>query len=139
VTSPTRVEIPDATPPERDRERDRGRHRDRDRDDRRERGNQRSTTLQRGRDREQLGAGADGGSHRLRVHRPRRKAGVRPGDLVGAIANESGLTGKQIGPIRISERHSVVGVPERSVDAVVAAMRHAVIRGRRPRSAATSE
>ena len=32
-----------------------------------------------------------------------RKAGVRPGDLVGAIANETGLVGRDIGPIRISE------------------------------------
>ena len=46
-----------------------------------------------------------------------RKAGMRPGDLVGAIANEVGLEGRQIGPIRISDHFRVVGVPERSVDA----------------------
>lgn len=59
-----------------------------------------------------------------------RKAGVRPGDLVGAIANESGLTGRQIGPIRISEKHSVVGVPQDDVDRVIDAMDHATMRGK---------
>ena len=42
-----------------------------------------------------------------------RTAGMRPGDLVGAIANEVGLEGRQIGPIRIADNYSVVGVPER--------------------------
>jgi ATP-dependent RNA helicase DeaD len=59
-----------------------------------------------------------------------RKAGVRPGDLVGAIANESGLTGRQIGPIRISEKHSVVGVPKADVDRVINAMDRATMRGK---------
>ena len=59
-----------------------------------------------------------------------RKSGVRPGDLVGAIANESGLTGRQIGPIRISEQHSVVGVPSDDVDRVIAAMDRATMRGK---------
>jgi ATP-dependent RNA helicase DeaD len=60
-----------------------------------------------------------------------RKTGVLPGDLVGAIANESGLVGRQIGPIRISENFSVVGVPERMVDDVIGAMRTTMIRGKR--------
>ena len=59
-----------------------------------------------------------------------RKAGVRPGDLVGAIANESGLSGREIGPIRIADNYSVVGVPARRVDAVVSAMRSATMRGK---------
>ena len=59
-----------------------------------------------------------------------RKAGVRPNDLVGSIANESGLTGREIGPIRITDTYSVVGVPEARVDQVVQAMRNSVIRGR---------
>src|SRR5690606_36096447 len=36
-----------------------------------------------------------------------RRAGVRPGDLVGAIANEVDLPGRQIGPIRIADQYSV--------------------------------
>jgi len=59
-----------------------------------------------------------------------RKTGVRPADLVGAVANESGLPGRQIGPIRISEHFSVVGVPIERVDAVVTAMRSALVRGK---------
>ena len=59
-----------------------------------------------------------------------RRAGVRPADLVGAIANEAGLTGAEIGPIRINESSSIVGVPLRSVEAVVAAMSNAVVRGK---------
>jgi len=59
-----------------------------------------------------------------------RKSGVRPGDLVGAIANESGLTGRQIGSIRISEQHSVVGVPKDEVDRVINAMDRATMRGK---------
>ena len=51
-----------------------------------------------------------------------RKGGVRPGDLVGAIANETGLSGREIGPIRITDNFSVVGVPAGSVDNVVSAM-----------------
>jgi ATP-dependent RNA helicase DeaD len=59
-----------------------------------------------------------------------RHAGVRPGDLVGAIANESGLTGRQIGPIRISEKHSVVGVPKDELDRVINAMDRSTMRGK---------
>jgi ATP-dependent RNA helicase DeaD len=59
-----------------------------------------------------------------------RKSGVRPGDLVGAIANESGLTGRQIGPIRISEQHSVVGVPKDDLERVINAMDRATMRGK---------
>ena len=61
-----------------------------------------------------------------------RNAGMRPGDLVGAIANETNLVGRQIGPIRITDTYSVVGVPEGSVDEVINALRSTVIRGRTP-------
>jgi len=56
---------------------------------------------------------------------------VRPGDLVGAIANESGLTGRDIGPIRIHDRFSVVGVPEASADQVIDAMSSSSLRGKK--------
>ena len=58
-----------------------------------------------------------------------RGSGVRPADLVGAIANQAGLTGRQIGPIRIADKYSVVGVPEGAVDTVLDAMKGAIIRG----------
>ncbi|TFH16789.1 MAG: DEAD/DEAH box helicase [Acidimicrobiales bacterium] len=62
-----------------------------------------------------------------------RKAGVRPGDLVGAIANETGLVGREIGPIRIADAYSVVGVPEASVEHVIDKMSSTTLRGKRAR------
>ncbi len=59
------------------------------------------------------------------------KDGVRAGDLVGSIANESGLSGKQIGPIRISEHFAVVGVPEAAAENVIAVMRKTMIKGKK--------
>ena len=59
------------------------------------------------------------------------KAGVRPGDLVGVIAHEVGLSGKDIGPIRISDNYSVVGIPADSVDEVILAIGSAKLRGKR--------
>jgi ATP-dependent RNA helicase DeaD len=41
-----------------------------------------------------------------------RKAGIRPGDLVGAITNESGITSKQLGAIEIADAFSLVDVDE---------------------------
>ena len=60
-----------------------------------------------------------------------RKGGIRPADLVGAIANESGLVGRDIGPIRITEHSSVVGVPAASLDRVIDSMSSAVVRGKK--------
>ena len=59
-----------------------------------------------------------------------RRAGIRPGDLVGAVANEADLPGRLIGPIRISDHYSVVGVPERKVDEAIAALNKSEIRGK---------
>ena len=60
-----------------------------------------------------------------------RTAGIRPADLVGVIAHEVGLSGKDIGPIRILDNYSVVGVPEDSVDEVILAIGSAKLRGKR--------
>ena len=59
-----------------------------------------------------------------------RRAGVRPGDLVGAIANESGVPGRDIG-VRIFDTHSVVEVPESRAEHVIRAMKQTSIRGKR--------
>ncbi|GIE34916.1 DEAD-box ATP-dependent RNA helicase CshA [Actinoplanes italicus] len=61
-----------------------------------------------------------------------RRAGLRPQDLVGAIAGESGLASRDIGAIQITDRFSLVEVPEPAADMVIAAMQRATIRGRRP-------
>jgi ATP-dependent RNA helicase DeaD len=60
-----------------------------------------------------------------------RGAGVRPQDLVGAIANESGLPGRAIGAIEIADRFSLVEVPADSADDVIASLRGSSIKGRR--------
>ncbi|HEX9041077.1 MAG TPA: DEAD/DEAH box helicase [Trebonia sp.] len=61
-----------------------------------------------------------------------RSAGIRPQDLVGAITGESRLSGRDIGAIEIADRFSLVEVPESAADDVVAALRQASIKGRRP-------
>jgi ATP-dependent RNA helicase DeaD len=61
-----------------------------------------------------------------------RRAGLRPQDLVGAIAGESGLSARDIGAIQITDRFSLVEVPEPAADMVIAAMQRSTIRGRRP-------
>jgi ATP-dependent RNA helicase DeaD len=60
-----------------------------------------------------------------------RERGIRPQDLVGAIANEAGLNGRQIGAIEIADRFSLVEVPEASADAVVSALRGRTIKGKK--------
>ena len=60
-----------------------------------------------------------------------RRAGVRPADLVGAIANEAGLSSKDIGGIEIADAYSLVEVPEAVADCVIAAMRDAMLRGQK--------
>ncbi|HVF14188.1 MAG TPA: DbpA RNA binding domain-containing protein, partial [Acidimicrobiales bacterium] len=60
-----------------------------------------------------------------------RTSGIRPQDLVGAIAGESGLSGRDIGAIEIADRFSLVEVPEASADEVIAAMRAGSIKGKR--------
>ena len=60
-----------------------------------------------------------------------REGGIRPQDLVGAIANEAGLNGRQIGAIEIADRFSLVEVPETAADQVVAALRGRTIKGKK--------
>ncbi|MFN0025745.1 MAG: DEAD/DEAH box helicase [Acidimicrobiales bacterium] len=58
-------------------------------------------------------------------------AGLRPGDLVGAIAGETGLSGRQIGAIDISDRFALVEVPSDEADRVINALRSTSIKGLR--------
>jgi ATP-dependent RNA helicase DeaD len=60
-----------------------------------------------------------------------RKAGVRPADLVGAIANEVGIDSGAIGAIEIADRFSLVEVPEEIVEDVIGALRSTTIKGKR--------
>ena len=60
-----------------------------------------------------------------------RDAGIRPGDLVGAITGETGLTGRDVGAIEIHQRFALVEVPESAADEVVRALRSTMIKGRK--------
>jgi ATP-dependent RNA helicase DeaD len=60
-----------------------------------------------------------------------RKAGVRPADVVGAIANEANVNPRGIGDIEIAELYTIVELPARDVDHVVRVLRGATIRGRK--------
>ena len=60
-----------------------------------------------------------------------RAAGMRPGDLVGAITNEAGVGGDAVGAIQIADGFSLVDVAAPVADGVIAALRSATIRGRR--------
>ena len=48
-----------------------------------------------------------------------RQDGLRPADLVGAIAAETGIPGKQIGAIDISDRTAFVEVPKEMAQKVI--------------------
>ena len=60
-----------------------------------------------------------------------RKAGIRPGDLVGAIANEARVDSGNIGAIEIADRFSLVEVPESMAEQVIDALRSTTIKGKR--------
>ena len=60
-----------------------------------------------------------------------RAAGIRPGDLVGAIANEAGLSGGDIGAIQIADGFSLVEVPADAADRVIAALRAGTLKGQK--------
>ncbi len=59
-----------------------------------------------------------------------RKDGVRPADIVGAIANEARIPGRVIGAIDIYDRFTFVEIPERYRDDVLNAMRHTTLHGK---------
>ncbi|MFM7591184.1 MAG: DEAD/DEAH box helicase, partial [Isosphaeraceae bacterium] len=59
-----------------------------------------------------------------------RDAGVAPRDLVGAIANEAGVSGRDIGTIDMTDRFALVEVPVNLADFILEAMQGVRIRGR---------
>lgn len=63
-----------------------------------------------------------------------RRDGVRPADIVGAIANEAGIVGDAIGDIDIYDTFAFVEVPEDAAEQVRAALNRTTIRGRAPRA-----
>ncbi len=59
------------------------------------------------------------------------RMGIRPADLVGAIANEADVNPRGIGDIEIAEAFSIVELPEGDVERVITALRRTTIRGRK--------
>ena len=57
--------------------------------------------------------------------------GVRPGDLVGAITNEAGISKAELGRVEIRERHSTVEVATAVANTVVSKITGVTVRGRR--------
>lgn len=57
-----------------------------------------------------------------------RRNGIRPSDIVGAIANEAGIPGKVIGAIDIYDRFTFVDVPAQYRDQVLKRMARSSIR-----------
>jgi ATP-dependent RNA helicase DeaD len=59
-----------------------------------------------------------------------RKNRVRPGDIVGALAGESGVPGRLIGTIDVYDKYTFVEVPREYARDVLDAMNHAKIKGK---------
>lgn len=55
---------------------------------------------------------------------------VRPGDVLGAVAGESGIPGKIVGSIDMYDKYTFVEVPGDCADTVLDAMRNAKIKGK---------
>ncbi len=60
-----------------------------------------------------------------------KRAGIRPGDLVGAIANETGLNSNVIGAVQVMDRFSLVEVPAVLTREVIGALGRARIKGQK--------
>ncbi|WP_411282419.1 DEAD/DEAH box helicase [Gemmatimonas sp.] len=60
-----------------------------------------------------------------------RKLKMRPGDLVGAIANEVGIDASVIGAIQIADGYSTVEVPEEIAEDIITALRNTTIKGKK--------
>jgi ATP-dependent RNA helicase DeaD len=60
-----------------------------------------------------------------------RKSKVRPADLVGAIVNEAGIDPRVIGAIQITDRFSLVELPDDIADDVIGTLRATTIKGRK--------
>ena len=60
-----------------------------------------------------------------------KNANIRPGDFVGAIANEAGLNSNLIGPIKISDDFSLVKVPEELASEIIKVLGRTRIKGKK--------
>ena len=121
-----------------------------DRDERRERrepSDRRDSSERRGAGRQRFEderAGRSGGRDR-RVSGPPRPGmlryrievghadGVRPGNIVGAIANEGGISGSEIGPIDIRDSYSTIDLPDTMNASAIQTLRRTWVSGKQLR------
>ena len=73
--------------------------------------------------------GAEAGMVRLFINIG-KKQNARPGDILGAIAGETGLPGKLIGSIDMYDKYTFVEVPRESAADVIGVMKDAKIKGK---------
>ncbi len=101
------------------------------------RGSERERGFGRGNDREERKPRAAGGRTTYNGPMTRlfinigKKANVRPGDIVGAIAGETNLPGSKIGSIDIYDKFSFVEVPNENAQDVITIMDNNQIKGKR--------
>jgi ATP-dependent RNA helicase DeaD len=57
-------------------------------------------------------------------------AGVRPGDIVGALANEFDISGSEIGRVSIFDKKAFVGLPRSVAERILAETDSLILRGR---------
>jgi ATP-dependent RNA helicase DeaD len=78
------------------------------------------------------GAKPETGMARVYIEAGRRD-GIRPGDVVGAIANEAGIAGREIGAIDIFDEYTFVEVPAERRDEIIRVLSNTRIKGSRVR------
>ena len=71
----------------------------------------------------------NGGMTRLFVNLGKNQ-NVKPGDILGAIAGESGMPGRLVGSIDMYDKYTFVEVPSAQADIVLQAMNNAKIKGK---------
>ncbi|MEO9593813.1 DEAD/DEAH box helicase, partial [Rhodopirellula bahusiensis] len=57
--------------------------------------------------------------------------GVKPGNIVGAVANEAGIDGEYIGPINIRDSHTLIDLPEGMPSDIYQTLRKTWVAGKR--------
>ena len=75
--------------------------------------------------------GRSGGDDRARLFiNIGKNKNVKPGDILGAIAGESGMPGKMVGSIDMYDKYTFVEVPREQADVVLQAMKDVRIKGK---------
>jgi ATP-dependent RNA helicase DeaD len=73
--------------------------------------------------------GAEDGMVRLFINIG-KKNNIRPGDILGAVAGETGMPGKLVGTIDMYDKYTFVEVPREYAAEVIEAMKSARIKGK---------